>query len=225
MYVIIIIISGGIFMEEKRSLLMLLSIVTTIGLVGFVIYDKIIKDDNDVTNCQFNEVCNCSDISCDNSVVGEQMIFAKIGIVYVSNTGEVYYKPSDLANINGEKVDMRTYAKTLLGVPNEYKVDSDKFMDGFYTFDYKLDLSNVRAVSEFYFGNGGSNSTLLFIHNNGNVSELSYNDGNLSKYKNVSGYSNIESMVVDQSDGGSGAKLYDKCGNGINYTSPRFKNS
>ena len=81
------------------------------------------------------------------------------------------------------------------------------------------------GVSEFYFGNGGVNITLLFMHNNGNVSELSFNYDNMKLYKNVSGYSNIVSMVADSSEDGHDAKLYDTCGNGIDYTSPRYNNN
>lgn len=169
-----------------------------------------------------------NDITTDNnktSIAGEQMIFSKIGTIYISTNGDVYFDPNDSAELFNEKVDIFKYAKNLLGEPKKYDIKSNKFMEGHHTFNYKLDLTDVRSVEEFYFGNGGTNFSLLFIHNNGNISELSYSDDNLKQYKNISGYSNIVSMVVDQNEDGNGARLYDKFGNGIDYTSPRFINN
>jgi len=222
-------------MEKKARLLIfiiIMLIIITIGLGGFVIYDKLIKGDKEKFDCPPQncevETCTCPNATCDKvGVPGEQMLYSQMGKVYISNSGEVYFNPSERINNEGEIIDMTIYAKRLLGEPKNHNVKSDKFIGGeSRTFSYKLDLQNVRSVSEAYFGNGECNFTLLFVHNNGNVSELSYSDDysdRLKLFKNVSGYSNIVSVVVDQSEGGNGARLYDNCGNGIDYMSPRFK--
>ena len=60
------------------------------------------------------------------------------------------------------------------------------------------------------------------------ISELFYyvkyggeDTGIMKLYKYVSSYSNIVSVVQDDDYDSHGAKLYDSCGNGIDYASPR----
>ena len=215
-------------MKKSSILMLIVGLVVGLGLT-FGVYYFFFRNETKVMECPKceNQACNCPNTTCSKKgIKGEQMLFSKIGTVYISENGEVYFNPSDnVTELGMEKDDMVNKTKALLGNSKKYDIKSNKFMEGHYTFGYKLDLSSVQSVSEFYFGNGGVNVTLLFIHDNGNVSELSYDENDLKIYKNVSGYSNIASMVVDQDEGGNGAKLYDKCGNGINYTSPRFKNN
>ena len=227
-------------MEKKNSLLgvfLAIFIIATLALGGYVVYHKFFKVDTNKQDCPKCDTCNSTgDISCEKTgVSGEQILFSKIGIIYISSVGDVYFNPEKSATIYSVTYNVEEIAKKTFGNPNSLTVQSDKFFptNSKEVFKYKLDLTNVRSVTEVELGNGGVNVTFIFIHNDGRVSELSFFDGGLEQmdgtradlklYKYVSGYSNIVSSVQDDDYSAHGAKLYDKCGNGIKYVSPRYK--
>ena len=218
-------------MENKKSngllIFTILLMIITIGLGAFIVYDKFIKEEKEVLYCPKENVVDKACETAGNH--GELMLYSDMGLVFVNEHGDVYFDPFDDAEQYGEKVDVVSYTKKLLGNPKSYKVESVNFMQGEHTFGYKLDLAGVQSVEEFYFGNGGLNMTLLFLHTDGTISELSigYTKENLDLklFKKVSGYTDIVSIVTEASDDGVGAITYDKCGNAAYYDSPRFNNN
>ena len=218
-------------MKKNNNILIILLIVFIFStlVLGSLLTTRTCNCESNITECKCEKcpACKCEKCpetnTCSKSVPGEQMLYADMGTIYVSKTGEVYFDPSKSAEFFEEKIDISKYAKTLLGEPKSNTVTSNKFFEGKHTFSYKLDLTDVRSADEFHFGNGGSNFTIIFIHNNGSVSELSYGEESLKLFKNISGYSDIVSVSEDDDEDGHSAKLYDKCGNGIKYTSQRYK--
>ena len=191
----------------KKNILLIIFIVLSICLGSFVVHDKVItKDNKQIEACDFK-----------NGQTDEQMIYSKIGIIYISKKGDVYFDPSNSADIYGKKVDISSIAKKSLGNISKNEVKSTKFFEGKHTFDYKLELSNVKLATEFTYGNGGTNDTILFVHNDGSVSSFEYNN-ELILTTNIKEYKNIISVVIDQDEDGSGALLIDKCGNSFKYT-------
>ncbi len=222
-------------MEKKKNLLIISLCVIVVLLLSILAYllffDKKVEN-KPCETCQKCEEktteCNCANANtCTKAgVAGEQMLFSEMGIVYISENGEVYFDPEGkVINGEGEKINILDYAKKTFGNPKKYDVGSNRFFEEKHTFGYKLDISGVRSVIEAYFGNGGVYLTLVFVHNNGNISELTFNGSSLKLHKNISGYNNIVAAVVDHDEAGSAVRLYDKCGNGIFYPGAEYINN
>lgn len=226
-------------MEKKNNVLgvfLAIFIFTTLALGGYVIYHNFFKVDTNEQDCSKCDTCVChqnDQVNCTKAgVTGEQMMYSSIGTVFISATGNVYFNPDKNTKIHDIVYNMEDITKKAFGAPKTYEPKSEKFPNpAEQTFSYKLDLTNVRFVTEVELGNAGTNVTFIFVHYDGRVSELSFFDGGLEKmdgstadlklYKYVSSYSNIVSVVQDDDYDSYGAKLYDKCGNGIEYKSPR----
>ena len=208
-------------MEGKRSLVVLLFffVIASIGLGGYIIYDKLLSVKGNDAGCPKCEACNCANNSnCMDAIEpGEQLISTELGEIFISLNGDVYFEPNE---------NMSQFAKSAFGSSGNYEPKSDKFPSPVsYVFSYKLNLTEVHSAIDVEFGNVSGNYSVIFVHNDGSVSELSYyaknsdDSGNITLYKNVSGYTNIVAAVPDSDYDSNFAKLYDNCGNGIKYQS------
>ena len=89
-----------------------------------------------------------------------------------------------------------------------------------YFWGYKLDLKDIKAGYEVYFGNGGTSDSIIFIDKNGKINELYFEylgKWNITLYKNVGDYKDIVSVVPNKGIASFFAILIDKDGNEFKY--------
>ena len=206
-----------------------------VGLSSYLIYDKVFGDDNTKNNesdvIENNNMThdNLSNVELDdNELVIEgifgQNLYTGVGNFVVDRTGLVYYIPEkSWIRFGSEyKLNFSNEDKEKLGEYGIYQVEIDMYpsiddnvKDSIEAF--KLNLSNIKSVYEIEIGNGGSAISIMFLSNDGKVSELNFvgetpNKVSLKFKKNIDGYNNIVSIIQDGSYDGSGPIFIDKDG-------------
>lgn len=186
--------------------------------------DKV--DDENIVNNIFDNSNDDEEIQDNVEVItGKfgQVLNSGIGEFIVDKTGVVYYIPAKSWNSFGTeyKLNFNDKDKKRLGKYGVYQVEIDMYPgnnDKDSIEAYKLDLFNIKSVYEVEVGNGGSAISIIFLGNDGKVSKLSFvgespEKNSLDFYKNIEGYSNIVSVVQNNSYDGNDAILIDKDGN------------
>lgn len=143
-----------------------------------------------------------------------------IGDIYIDKTGNnIYYDPTERNTIFSDLNIVSTDAihSTTSNVSAAFPGQAESFNG------YKLDLTNVESFYGVYNGNGGTNYSIIFVHKDGTISEMNFEDShssgkiNVTLTKNIQGISNIISVVQNKTFGGYSTVLIDKDGNWYSY--------
>lgn len=156
------------------------------------------------------------------------MMTAGVGKIVIDNSGEVYYIPGT----NWKKENTPNWGEINLNILSTSDIISGNYKATSYDYPqddedifkgYKINVSNVQSAYSVTYGNGHANESIILVHKNGNISELIFdmNDNtnkiDVTLVKNVSGYSNIVSVVPNNTFGGNSAILIGIDGNQFEY--------
>lgn len=200
--------------------------VVIIAMAGYLLYSHMNTNNNE--NMQENTNVNPNNNFQKNENKNEgYMMRIDNGYIIVDGSGEVYLKyeralytsspfstERELNLLSTTDLKYGSYTAT----PYDYPQDEKDIFEG-----YKLNVSNVISAYRVEFGNGGNNECVFLVHKDGRISQLIFeinNDTNkvdVELIKNVAGYSNIVSVVPNNTFDGQSAVLIDKAGNQIKY--------
>lgn len=204
------------------ALLICLLFVLVIAMATWMVLDKTNVIQNGTNNGTNNggEVISNANLEAFNDM--QTISIENLGKVYIDKTGNtIYYDPT---YINSNWFSNLTVATPNIIHHGNYNPDPNSVANLSFN-GYKLDLSNVQTAYGVRYGNGGANFSIIFVHKNGNISELNLNTTysetanktTITLIQNVSGYSNIVSVVQNTSIDGSSAILIDANGNLYQY--------
>lgn len=209
---------------KNNTWLIILLILIILGLTGYIVYDKILSnreakepETKEVEETESNETITQNET---------QVLKTRVGDIIVSTDGSVYYVP------NTKFLDYHSDGKTLnfiddkkIGTYSKYKVEGYKLgviNEGLIPTEfegYKLDLKNVTAAYECYFGQDSWSDSILFTTKSGKVAAFTVyinisNDKTDVKIDNdITNYENIVSILQSQGFESSNVLLVDKEGN------------
>lgn len=163
------------------------------------------SNDNNTSNSELEAINDTLCISTND-----------LGEIYIEkNRNNVYYKPESNITLN---IVSTNYIHNTTYNPDPYNTMTDLTFTG-----YKLDLEDVQAAYAVRFGNGGYDYSIIFVHKDGTISEMNFEDShssgkiNVTLTKNIQGISNIVSVVQNKTFGGYSTVLIDKDGNWYSY--------
>lgn len=199
--------------KEIKSLLILVIILSllVVGLSSYLIYDKVIMNENNDSEV----------VEEETSQVFGHKLDSEVGTFIVNKDGNVYYNPYEKWTGSHSTINLEFSEenKKILGNYGKYSVEtySSNLMpnENDTTFEgYKLELSNISSAYSMYFGNGSINNSIIFIDVNGKISELYFEVNqdkiNITLYKNVEGYNDIATIVSNCSSMACSAILIDR---------------
>lgn len=199
--------------------------VVIIAMGIYMLLDKtdssqgIVNDNGENTsnNIQENVINSNSTLSAFTEM--QTISIDNLGKVYIDNSGNtVYFDPTNInkdyfPNLTITTPDSIHYAS--------YNPDPTNSIANLSFNGYKLDLTNVQTAYGIVYGNGSGNMSIIFVHKNGNISELSFNNPSdqtsVALTKNVPGCSNIVSVVQHSTSDGHSAILIDTNGKSYHY--------
>ena len=174
--------------EKKSNVLLILFIVLTLVLAGYIVYDKVLNKN------EKKLVCDCDKVS-DNSVSCDDINYLKIFNDMKNYDGKYSsYKTITMTDYQ----ERHAYASILVNGQVTFKVDNASNNDEFYT------LSNVKDAVEIAFDDLASGNTLYIRDKNGYVYKYSIDDYESKKIsatkmddlKNVKEFFNITSCSI-----------------------------
>ncbi len=208
--------------NKLLTALMILCTMLSVAILSIISYDKFFRKVDEKKAIETKPVASNSCIQGSNK--NSQMLNTKMGMVFLTSDGDVYFEPTKEKGAN-LKTSPLEVAKKSLGKQEKYTLSSSKeFKDENYTFEgYKLDLCNIKAMYEFDFDNNKFNDTILLVSNNGRLSEFAMtydSNGNLviELTKDIANYTDVVSVVKYDYLDGTGAYIIDRCGKKIEYT-------
>lgn len=195
--------------------------VISVGAVSFAIIGAMTKNNAD-TECAVAEESKKSEEAAtpEEEVktktiadTGKGYVYSSMyhGVFYVTNTGDVYYVPSERFTSGNENIEFKVKYSDDLGEKGKFTLEYDDFDDwgpwadnqGAATFTvngYKLDLQNIVSVTEGQYGQQKINASTIFIDQEGNLSTLT----STSLYEKTVSYTlrkNVEKDVRSVSNG------------------------
>ena len=212
-------------MEEKKNNLgiIILLVLLVLGLTGYIVFDKVLSGKENANEIKDSENANNSNEISSKIESGEiQTLDTKMGRFIISKEGKVYYQPSEEFNYGfGSVFKLEFSDPSKLGNKESNMIDGYKNPTGEQIpFEsYELDLDNIVAGYEIYFGNGGVMDSVLFTKLDGTVDifgiGLNNDNGQFITVlnKNISQYPNITSICSNMGSSASMALLIDKEGN------------
>ena len=182
------------------------------------------KEDNEPVecNCPNNGTCTAQ------VLIPDHIVNTRIGTIHIVNNGEVYLEPTGELDpamcftADCETYNIKSALEKTFGKATKINLKSDEnYVEGKKEFDgYKLPLSNIKSVDEFFFGNGSDDDYIIFLSTSGKINELfiSSTGKGVILTQNVKGYDNIVSMEASGSESGWTAIAYDNCNVGHSYS-------
>ena len=147
-------------MEEKKNNLgiIILLVLLVLGLTGYIVFDKVLSGKENANEIKDSENANNSNEISSKIESGEiQTLDTKMGRFIISKEGKVYYQPSEEFNYGfGSVFKLEFSDPSKLGNKESNMIDGYKNPTGEQIpFEsYELDLDNIVAGYEIYFGNG-----------------------------------------------------------------------
>lgn len=211
--------------KEKASpalkILCVLFVLISLGLGGFIIYDKVMNDEGSAPQCA--EVADDSE-EAGNDDGGEAEAEGDItgfwkhtdaGVFFVTKKGDVYYEPAEspIYFLGSHSFSLKFDNSYLPGIAGTYTV-SDKDIDGLEvgtptesirtrTFSgYKIDVEDIIAINEVGYGQQQVAFEFVLISKSGEASWLTIKPGygsNVAKAKltkKLGGYENVVNAIV-----------------------------
>ncbi len=217
--------------KNKNSRIIILVVVLCLiasglgGYGGYILYNKETSNKEAASkNNEQNGIVK-NNINIQNAT---QVLSTRVGDIVVSTDGSVYYVPNTkFLDYHSDGKKLSFIDSTKIGAFSKYKVDgyrlgvaSDGTLSPTEFEGYKLDLSDVTAAYECYFGNGGLSDSILFTTKSGKVDIFTVYIGistdekaEVKIDKDISEHENIISILQSAGFDSSNVLLVDKDGN------------
>ena len=210
--------------DSKVGILIICMLSALFVIVGFIVVGKVnnkcVIDDEINDNVEGVVDNKTEDVNIYGHTLSED-----IGKFIVSKKGDVYFIPSSNPNFRGVSINLDLSNESIF-IKGTYTVEEyfdSPDSNGVSNIEgYKINLSNIRSAYSFYFGQSGSQKSILFLDVDGRVNELVFEDNfgmiSTSLFRNVENLSNIVTVVDNTQCCGEAAMLIDKNGNQIGYS-------
>jgi len=157
-----------------------------------------------------------------------QVLKTVAGELVLDLNDNLYYMPSlDSYYWSSDKLNVLSTKDFVFGT---YEAAGYKTLGASPYFEgYKINISDVQSMYKIVFGNGAPNVSIILVHKDGRISEITFTESyntdtvEVKLTKHISGYSDIVNVVPFNGFGGNYAKLLNKSGNLIEYFGVDYK--